>query len=412
MSVLVLNGGSSSWKSALFEAVAPDATLAVEPRASITVARLDDGERSSVEITLDGRSVGVRSEPTRGAAETVRALVAAYAAEGIPLEGIGAVGHRIVHGGSNFAGSVRIDAAVETKLNELESLAPLHNRVERAGIDGIRAALGEIPQFAVFDTAFHRTLVPDAYAYAGPYAWLASGIRRYGFHGVSVAYCSERLATFSGTTHLREPRAIVCHLGGGCSVTAVRAGTSVDTSMGYTPLDGTAMGTRSGAVDPGIVLALVRRAGLRGLDARAAADDVESTLERHSGLLGLSERSSDVRELAQASAAGDGRASLALDVFVRRLAATIGGMRASLDRLDVLAFTGGIGEHAAFVRERVCAKLGFAGIVLDRAANESAAGDTTISAATSPVVVVTLATREEWYVARECARVRVATTGP
>ena len=403
MALLSLNGGSSSWKSALFDDVPQHATEPSEPRVAVSISWESADDRATVTATVAGEDPDSRAVRVDRGAGAVGALVSAYAERGVRLADVRAVGHRIVHGGPHLRSTVRIDTEVEAELARLESLAPQHNPIERAGIDGVRSALGDVPQFAVFDTTFHRTLAPEAYAYAGPYAWLARDIRRYGFHGVSVAYCSERLRSHFGR-NARPSGAIVAHLGGGCSVTAIADGASVDTSMGYTPLDGVAMGTRSGAVDPGIVLQLVREAGGRGLDAAAAADDVEATLEKHSGLRGLSERSSDVRVLARAHADGDVRAGLALDVFARRVATAIAGMLPALERFDALAFTGGIGEHAAFMRERICAKLAFAGVRLDAELNARAAGDATISQATSAVFVAAIETREEWFVARECAR--------
>lgn len=402
MAVLILNGGSSSWKSALFDEIPPDAAEPVPPRAAVSLVWPGENDDATLTSTVSGEARTRALRAGRGG-EAVRALVAAFRERGLALGDVRAVGHRIVHGGPRLRATTRIDAAVEAELARLEPLAPEHNRIERAGIDGVRAALGDVPQFAAFDTAFHRTLTPEAYAYAGPYAWLARDVRRYGFHGISVAYCVERFAARAGTEPA-EVDAIVAHLGGGCSVSAVRGGASVDTSMGYTPLDGVPMGTRSGAVDPGIVLALVREAGARGLDARASAEAVGATLERGSGLFGLSERSADVRVLRTARDAGDGRARLALDVFARRVAGSIAGMLPSFERWRTLVFTGGIGEHAAFVRAEICARLAFAGVALDGAANAAASGDATISSPSSAVRVEVIATREEWFVARECAR--------
>jgi acetate kinase len=297
--------------------------------------------------------------------------------------------------------TVRIDANVENGLRSLEPLAPSHNARELAGIDAARRRFPDAVQIAAFDTSFHRTLAPEAYVYPGPYAWFERGIRRFGFHGLSVGYCIERAAQLLGR-ETPDVNAIVAHLGGGCSATAVRAGASVDTSMGFTPLDGTMMGTRSGAVDPGILTYLLRDLAARGEGTRAAADALQEALEREAGLFGISGISADVRELEAAFAGGNTRAGLALDLFAHRAAATIAGMATSLERLDALVFTGGIGEHAALLRARICARLATLGIALDSAANGSLNGEGRIDASGPAILVVQ--TREEWYVARECAR--------
>ena len=320
---------------------------------------------------------------------------------------IEAVGHRLVHGGSRFRASVKIDEAVIAALRELEPLAPSHNPIEVAGIEAARVALPDVPQIAAFDTAFHRTLEPAAATYAGPHEWLALGIRRYGFHGINVAYCVERASRL--LERPKKLRLIVAHLGGGCSVTAVRDGASVDTSMGFTPLDGVPMGTRSGGIDPGIVTYLLRRMPA-ATSATAGARELDETLNRRSGLSGLSGLSSDVRELEAAASDGDERARLALDVFEHRLAASIASYLPVLGRLDALVFTGGIGEHAAALRSRICARLAICGIVLDRKRNAERSGDTDIAAASSDVRVLVVTAGEEWYVARDCVRVLAGTS--
>lgn len=326
----------------------------------------------------------------------------AMRAAGAGLDDLSAIGHRIVHGGTRFTESVRIDSAVEAELLALAPLAPSHNAVEASGIDAARALFRNVPQVAAFDTAFHRTLPPVAFTYPGPYAWRERDIRRFGFHGVSVAYCVERTAQLLD----REPRElslIVAHLGGGCSVTAVRDGASVDTSMGFTPLDGVMMATRSGSVDPGILIFLAREFADAGMDAATIANELDATLNDRSGLLGISGVSSDMLEVLATSEAGNERANLALAMFAHRCAVSIAGLRTSLDRLDALVFTGGIGTHAPTVRARICERLGFLGIVLDATTNESPSHDAPIESR-GPAVFA-LETREDWYIARECARV-------
>ena len=256
---------------------------------------------------------------------------------------IDVVGHRVVHGGERFVEPVVIDDDVVAALGEVAELAPLHNGPALETMAAARAALPEAPHVAVFDTAFHASLPPVAATYAVPAAWRAQGLRRYGFHGLSVQWAAERV---------RVARLVVCHLGGGCSVTAVRDGRSVDTTMGLTPLEGVPMASRSGSVDPGLMLHLLRRG--------VSIEELEHALEHESGLLGLSERSQHVHELEEAGA-DDERARLALEVYARRIAQAIAAMAVSLGGVDAIAFTGGVGEHSAWVRERVCEQLGFLG---------------------------------------------------
>jgi acetate kinase len=257
--------------------------------------------------------------------------------------GIGAVAHRVVHGGERFCEPVVIDEEVERGLAAVAELAPLHNRPALAALARARDALPGVPHVAVFDTAFHATIPPHASTYAVPARWREEwGIRRYGFHGLSVQWAAEQV---------RVPRLVVCHLGGGCSVTAVRDGRSIDTSMGFSPLEGVPMATRSGSIDPEIVLHL-QRAGL------LAAEAIESALEHESGLLGLG-GSARIEEL---EASPEAEARLALDVFSYRVATAVGAMAAALGGLDALVFTAGVGENSTSVREAVCSRLGFLGV--------------------------------------------------
>ncbi|HYX84520.1 MAG TPA: acetate/propionate family kinase [Gaiellales bacterium] len=305
-----------------------------------------------------------------------------------PPAGLAAVAHRVVHGGGRFQQPVVIDAEVETELAAVTELAPLHNTPALAAIRRARAALPDLPHVALFDSAFHATIPPEASTYALPAQvredW---GIRRFGFHGLSVQWASERVPA---------ARLVVCHLGGGCSVTAVREGRSVDTTMGFTPLEGVPMATRPGSVDPGALLYLLRH--------RLTLDRLDRLLEHESGLTGLSGLSGDVAELERA----DGpTARLALAVFAYRVAAAVGAMAVALDGLDALVFTAGIGEHSGRVRADVCARLGFLGIELDSRANESARPDATISREGAPVRVVVVRARED-VVAARAARALIA----
>jgi acetate kinase len=282
----------------------------------------------------------------------------------------------VVHGGSRFREPVVIDETVRAEIEKLEPLAPLHNAPALRAIDEAQRALPNVPHVAVFDTAFHATIPEEAATYAVPQRWREWGLRRYGFHGLSVQWSAEQV---------RAPRLVVCHLGGGSSVTAVLDGRSVDTTMGFSPLEGVPMTTRSGSIDPGAVLYLLRERGLN-------ADALEHELNFESGMKALAGGSGDMREV---EAAGGG---LALDVFVYRVAAAVAAMASALRGLDALAFTAGIGENSALVRARVCERLAFLGIELDPAANAQAEPDCTISR--GRVVVHVIRAREELVAAR------------
>lgn len=408
--VLVFNGGSSSWKSALFEAPAATArakqSAAGRPVARVALNWTGRDATAHLEGSVTGGAAISRDMPVEPAG-AVPILIDAYRELGCDETQIAAVGHRLVHGGAHFRESVEITDAVIEALRALEPFAPSHNPLEVAGIAAARSALPNVPQIATFDTTFHRTLGPAAATYAGPYDWLAMDIRRYGFHGINVAYCVERAKRL--LERRNKLRIVVVHLGGGCSVTAVRDGESVDTTMGFTPLDGVPMGTRSGGIDPGIATYLLRRLP-DGTSATDGARELDETLNRHSGLLGLSGISSDVRDLESAASAGNERAQLALDVFEHRLAAAIASFLPALGRLDGLVFTGGIGEHAAALRARICARLAICGIVLDPARNAARNDDADVAAASSDVRVLVVTAGEEWYIARDCVRVLAGTT--
>ena len=271
----------------------------------------------------------------------------------------------MVHGGDRFSDSVLVDNDVIAAIRSFAPLAPLQNPADLTGIEAIRAARPELPQVAVFDTAFHQTMPASAFRYAVPEEWYTRyGVRRYGFHGTSHRFVSERAAVLLGRP-LGELRLVTAHLGNGCSAAAIRDGVSVDTTMGLTPLEGLVMGTRSGDIDPGVFAYLADRTGRR-------AAELTETLNTRSGLLGLSGTSNDMRTVQDAAARGDERARLALDVFVHRLAKAVAGLVTSLERLDALVFTGGIGENSAIVRGLVLARLGFLGLAEDPEANAGA----------------------------------------
>jgi len=289
-----------------------------------------------------------------------------------------------VHGGARFRVPVVVDHAVEKELRELVELAPLHNAPALDALAKVRAALPDAPQIAVFDTAFHATLPEEAFTYALPERLRRLGVRRYGFHGLSVQWAAEQVVV---------PRLVVCHLGGGCSVTAVRDGRSVDTTMGLTPLEGVPMVTRSGSVDPGALLFLLR-------GGHASVEELDHVLEHESGLLGLS-GTDDVTELERRE---DPAAGLALGILAYRVAGAVAAMTVALGGIDGLVFTAGIGEGSAVVRSLVCGRLGFLGVELDEEANASAEPDAKISKDGSAVRVIVIRSREELVIAREARR--------
>jgi acetate kinase len=306
---------------------------------------------------------------------------------------VDAVGHRFVHGGARLRAPTILDADVEDYLRSLVDLAPIHQPLSLAGVGLIRRLLPSAPAVACLDTAFHATLPDAAATYAVPREWRERyGARRYGFHGLSHAYAARRAAELLGRPADRL-RAVTCHLGAGASLAAVRFGVSVDTTMGFTPLEGLVMATRAGTVDPGLVLWLERHAGL----SEAALTDA---LEHRSGLLALA-GSGDMREVLRAAGAGDRDARLGLDVYVHRLRAAVAAMAAAMDGLDALVFTAGVGEHAAEVRSAAAAGLGFLGVAVDGERNSAAAGDADVSAAGAPVRTLVVRAREDLEIARQ-----------
>ncbi len=304
-----------------------------------------------------------------------------------------AIGHRIVHGGSFFTGPVRIDAEVRSRLRSLSDLAPLHQPKSLAALDAVSAALPDVPAVACFDTAFHASLPAAASTYAIPIEWrMRWDLRRYGFHGLSHAYATHRAAELLGRP-VAGLRLVTCHLGAGASLAAVLDGRSVDTTMGFTPLEGLVMATRSGSIDPGLVLWLEDH-------VRMPPAELAATLENRSGLLGLA-GTADMREVIARAGAGDERAALGLAVYLHRLRREIAAMTASLDGLDVLVFTGGVGERSAPVRAGAAGQLGYLGVAIDEDANERGAGDRDISAGGAGVRTLVVESREDLQIARE-----------
>ena len=331
MRVLVLNPGSSSLKAAVIETPRRDALA---------------------KATIDWGADATRlADRTSAISSVLRAVEAA----GIATSSIDAVGYRVVHGGTRYVGPVLLDDATLEAIEGLADLAPLHNRIAVETIRAARHALSDVSHVGAFDTAFHAGLPAAAYRYPVPTSWFQDwGIRRYGFHGLSVAWSVTRASELLGVP-ASGLRLVVAHLGSGCSVTAVDGGRSEDTSMGMTPLEGLMMATRAGSVDPGIVLAVLR-------DGRASVAELADVLDHQSGLLGVSGRSSDVRELLAAEATGDEAAVLALDMFTRRAAAGIAAAATCLPNVDAIVFTGGIGENSAVIRARIAGRLAILGV--------------------------------------------------
>ena len=360
--VLVLNAGSSSLKWVVLDA-------------------------QSEAVQQQGTATWEGTEGGRHAAELASALRA--------IEDVQAVGHRVVHGGARFRQAVRVDEAVRQGIEELADLAPLHNPAAVAGIDAARERFGpDLPQVAAFDTAFHATLPPAAATYPVAWEWTQRwGLRRFGFHGLSVQHAVVR----AGELLQGQPeRLVVCHLGAGCSATAVLDGRSVETSMGFTPLEGLMMVRRSGSIDPGLVLYLLRR---------MSAEELDRGLNERAGLAGVSGVSADLRAVLAAADSGHQRSRLALELFVHRVVSTVGGLVAVLGGLDALVFTGGIGEHSPLIRAQVAAALAFLGLRMDESANPVATADAVISAPDSRVKTLVVTAREEVAVLREVRRV-------
>lgn len=308
---------------------------------------------------------------------------------------IDAVGHRVVHGGEKFNKSVLINDEVIAKIKECYGIAPLHNPVNMAGIDAINEVLPEVPQVGVFDTAFHQTMPAKSYIYALPYKYYAEdGVRRYGFHGTSHRYVSQRVCDFLGV----EPKGkkiITCHVGNGGSITAVKDGKSVDTSMGLTPTEGLMMGTRCGDVDPGALIFLMDKHNL-------SSKDMLNMVNKESGLAGVSGVSSDMREITAAAKQGNKKAILSLEMYEQRITKYVGAFAAEMGGVDIIVFTGGVGEHQSSTRANVCNPLRFMGVEIDNAANDANNGDEgIISTPNSAVKVVVIPTDEEYMIAKD-----------
>lgn len=395
MKILVLNNGSSSVKYKLIdsctkEVLAEGGVEKIGLPDSFIKFKLADGGKETVKVSMPDHKEAIRqvfkvlTDPDKGVIKS--------------LDEIDAVGHRVVHGMEYFNKSVLITPEVIEKVKECYPVAPLHNPANIIGIEAILDLLPGVPQVGVFDTAFHQTMPAEAYMYALPYeAYEKYGVRRYGFHGTSHRYVSQRACEFLGISP-EGTKMITCHIGNGGSITAIRDGKSVDTSMGLTPTEGLMMGTRVGDVDPGALVYLMERTGM---DAAA----LSKMINKESGVLGVSGISNDMRDIEAGIERGDERARLAMDMYEYRILKYIGAYAAVLDGVDVIVFTGGVGENQTGTREKLCRQLGYLGVTFDAEANKVRGEEIVISAPDSKVKVVVIPTDEEMMIAQDTAEI-------
>lgn len=376
--ILVINSGSSSYKCCLFEGSRSE---------QLWKAHLEWKENFR-DAHLKVESAGIDENISiHSVQEGLECLL-----KTLPECELGAIGHRVVHGGEVFREITPITEDVKAKIRELAYLAPLHNPINLEGIETAETLFPGIPQYAVFDTAFHQTLSEAAAVYPIPYKWRQKGIRRYGFHGISHAYCSKRAAFLLQKEGQKVNKMIICHLGAGASLSAVDNGISVDTTMGMTPLEGLMMASRSGTVDPGLIFHLLNQEKL-------SPKEVDRMLNKESGLLGISGISEDMRDLMDAARKGNRLCGLAIELFIHSLRRHIGMMLGALQGLDALVFTAGIGEHDPDVREKACSAFSFLGLKIDPEKNRSPSqNEREISTTDSKVRVFVIPTQEEWEI--------------
>jgi acetate kinase len=396
MKILVLNSGSSSQKSALFDLPAQPSDDLSSP---LWEGKLEWDANNETLTVKNSQGQQFRAESQvlpenrhRSLGKMLEELWKPPTGFKLARNEIAAVGHRIVHGGPKLTEPVFVTADVKRAIGEVSSIAPLHNVAGLQGIEYIEHYFPGIPQIAVFDTGFHNAMPLAAKVYPGPYSWYERNIWRYGFHGINHAYCSARAAKLLGAD-LSALKIVTCHLGNGCSLAAVSGGRSIDTTMGFSPLEGLMMGTRSGSIDPGILTYLLR-------SGQAANEELDDILNHQAGLLGISGVSSDMRDILKAADQGNERAQLAFDIFVHRLQSAIAAMAGSLGGLDVVVFTAGIGENSPAVRRASCARLAFLGIELDEAKNCSCVEDGEISSSRSRVRTLVIRAQEDWAIAQ------------
>lgn len=400
MKILVLNAGSSSQKSCLYNLT--DSNFPIDIPEPIWEAMIDwtvlegkgvltvkaNGIKQKIELAKSDRQLGISQmldTLQKGETQVLNNLTE-----------IDIVGHRVVHGGTNYSQAMLITDEVKATIERLIPLAPSHNPAHLKGIETIESLLKNTPQIAVFDTAFHTTIPPKAAVYPIPYEWIDKGIRRYGFHGTSHKYCAQKAAQLLDKP-LESLKLITCHIGNGASLTAIKNTISIDTTMGFTPLEGLMMGERSGSIDPAILIYLMRQYGLTG-------EELNHLLNKESGLKGISGFSSDLRDILEAIKGGNERAKLAFEIYIHRFRACLGQMLASLGGLDVLVFTAGVGENSAIVREKVCEGFAFLGLKLDLEKNANSPLDQEISSSDSSIRILIIHTEENWAIAEECWR--------
>ncbi len=371
--ILVVNSGSSSVKLSLFD-------------------RSKAGSAKNALLSSENHNIKVAEASDE---ELLEILVKGVEKAKCSADDIGSVAHRVVHGGAQLRSTCFVDENVEAQIESLCELAPVHNPIALRLIKQSRSAFAKARQIAVFDTAFHKTIKEENFLYAIPYEWYEKfGIRKFGFHGINHKFCAEQAKEILQSSDATK-KVVTCHLGNGCSVAAIENGLSINTSMGFTPLEGLMMGSRSGSIDPGIIFYLMKKSGL-------SADEIENNLDNSSGLKGVSGISKDIREIEKAMLEGNARAKLAFEMFVQHVMYGIAEMAASMNGINSLVFTGGIGEHSSSVREAVCNGLTFLGISLDKTANKNCNADSIISESNSAVTVLRIEAREDLQIFQEC----------
>ncbi len=400
MKILVLNSGSSSIKYQLFDMI-DQSVLAkgYAQRIGIEDSYLEHknnrGDKVKIEQEIHNHNEGIQL--------VIKALLDQAHGVLTSLDEIDAIGHRVVHGGEKFQQSTLITDDVIAQIQAVSDLAPLHNPHNLAGIAVCNQIMPNKPQVAVFDTVFHQTMESQAYTYALPYRYYQEyGVRRYGFHGTSHQYVTKRAAKVLARP-LADLKLISCHLGNGASITAVKAGKSIDTSMGLTPLEGLVMGTRSGDLDPAIINYLIEKENL-------TISDVDSILNKQSGLLGISGISNDLRDIQKAAREGNKQAQIALDVFIYRIQKYIGAYFVALGGVDAIIFTAGVGENESNIRKEICDGLGVLNIKLDATSNQLRGEEACISTIDSSVAVLVIPTNEELMIAQDTKKIALRAT--
>jgi acetate kinase len=398
MKILVLNAGSSSQKSCLYQI--QQNTLPQHPPDPIWEATIDwtaSTEFGLMKVKANGVKQEIKldaNQRLQGIAKMLESLVQGETQVLKQLSEIDVVGHRVVHGGSSYSEATQITPEVKETIRQLIPLAPNHNPAHLEGIKAIENVLENVPQIAVFDTAFHSKMPQPAAVYPIPYQWYEQGIRRYGFHGTSHKYCAQKAAELLNQP-LESLQLITCHLGNGASLSAVKDSMSIDTTMGFTPLEGLMMGTRSGSIDPAIAIYLMRNHQMN-------ADQVDRMLNKESGIKGITGQSGDMRYVTEAMQQGDSQAKLAFEMFIHHLKTSIGSMLGNLTKLDAIIFSAGIGEHSAIVREAACAGFEYLGMQLDSDKNNQSPMNKDIATSDSPVRILVIHTEEDWAIATEC----------